>query len=59
MKDATELAGATWTTEQLREQFEVLGFQAPFVVVRRKADGVRGSLEFTHAPRLYFGWAEG
>ncbi len=30
------------------------GFLAPFVVVRRKADGQLGSLEFQHEPRLYF-----
>lgn len=45
-----------WTTEQLQEDFEVVGFQAPFVVVIRKADGVKGSLEFNHNPRIYFGW---
>lgn len=44
------------TTDELREQYEVLGFQAPFVVVRRKADGQVGSLQFTHSPRRYFGW---
>ena len=44
------------TTEQMRERFEVVGFQAPFVVVRRKADGQLGSLQFTHSPRVYFGW---
>ena len=27
------IEGVTFTTEQLREQFEVLGFAAPFVVV--------------------------
>jgi hypothetical protein len=27
---------------------------APFVVVRRKADGRKGSLEFQHHPRFYF-----
>jgi len=32
----------------------VLGFMAPLVVVRRKADGVRGSLEFQHNPRFLF-----
>lgn len=47
-----------WTTQEMSEEFEVLGFQAPFVVVRRKADGVKGSLEFTHMPRVYFGWKE-
>lgn len=46
----------SWTTEQVREQFEVLGFMAPFVVVRRKSDGVMGSLMFKHSPRVYFGW---
>lgn len=44
----------TWTTEQLREDFEVICFAAPFVVVKRKSDGVKGMLEFTHMPRLYF-----
>ncbi len=43
----------TWDTAQLREEFEVIGFLVPYVVVRRKADGVRGTLTFTHAPRVY------
>ena len=46
--------GQTWTTEQLREEFEVEGFMAPFVVVRRKSDGARGTLMFRHDPRVYF-----
>ncbi len=47
--------GQVWTTEQLTNHFEVIGFLAPLVVVRRKADGVKGSLEFQHGPpRLYF-----
>jgi hypothetical protein len=49
-----EKAEQRWTTDQLREEFEVIGFMAPFVVVRRKSDGVKGSLEFTHNPRFYF-----
>ncbi len=48
--------GQTWTTEQLREVFEVQGFMAPFVMVRRKTDGVRGTLTFRHDPRVYFGF---
>jgi hypothetical protein len=50
-------ADQTWTTEQLQADFDVLGFAAPFVVVRRKSDGAKGSLEFVHAPRRYFGWS--
>jgi hypothetical protein len=44
----------TWDTDQMREDFDVVGFSAPFVVVVRKSDGVKGSLEFTHTPRMYF-----
>jgi hypothetical protein len=47
--------GQVWDTRQLAQDFEVIGFLAPLVVVRRKADGVKGSLEFQHGPpRLYF-----
>lgn len=46
----------TWSTQELQDDFEVLGFQAPFVVVARRSDGRRGSLQFRHSPRIYFGW---
>jgi len=48
--------GRVWTTDELAEDFEVIGFMAPLVVARRKADGMKGSLEFQHSPRLYFDW---
>ncbi len=48
--------GQVWDTTQLQQDFTVLGFQAPFVVVRRKSDGVVGSLAFQHSPRFYFGF---
>lgn len=50
--------GPTWTTTEMMAAFEVEGFAAPFVVVVRRSDGKRGTLEFTHAPRVYFGWQE-
>jgi hypothetical protein len=31
---------------------------APLVVVRERATGKKGSLEFTHNPRAYFNWVE-
>lgn len=46
--------GQVWDTDELDRDFEVVGFMAPFVVVVRKADGVKGSLEFQHSPRFYF-----
>jgi len=38
----------------LGREFEVAGFMAPFVVVRRRSDGEKGSLEFQNNPRFYF-----
>ena len=46
--------GQVWDTHQLTEDYEVIGFMAPLVVVRRKVDGVKGSLEFRPQPRFYF-----
>lgn len=45
-------------TAQLRELYEVEGFMAPYVVVRRRSDGKRGVMEFTHSPRYYFDFRE-
>lgn len=50
--------GRVWSLRELASSFIIIGFMAPFVVVRRKADGVVGSLEFQHDPRLYFNWKE-
>lgn len=46
--------GPIWDTEAMTREFAVIGFMAPFVVVRRQSDGVKGTLMFTHSPRLYF-----
>jgi hypothetical protein len=48
--------GKVWDTQELARDFQVEGFLAPYVVVRRKSDGQRGSLMFQHNPRLYFGF---
>lgn len=50
--------GQVWDTQQLGQDFNVEGFLAPYVVVRRKSDGQRGSLMFQHNPRLYFGFEQ-
>jgi hypothetical protein len=46
--------GQVWDTSQLQDDFQVLGFAAPFVIVKRKSDGVKGSLMFQHNPRFYY-----
>ena len=45
-----------WSTDDMRVEFEAIGFMAPFIVVRRRSDGAKGTLMFTHSPRWYFGW---
>lgn len=54
-RDALESEyGQVWDTSELARDFIVVGFMAPLVVVKRKADSVKGSLEFQHQPRYYF-----
>jgi len=55
---AAEYKCDVYDTAELGAIFDVTGFLAPFVVVRRKSDGKRGSLEFQHMPRFYWGWKE-
>ena len=58
-REALEKAqGQVWDTQQLGQDFDVLGFMAPFVIVRRKSTGKKGTLFFQHYPRFYFGWSE-
>ena len=54
-RDALESEyGQVWDTSELARDFIVVGFMAPLVVVKRKSDGQKGSLEFQHNPRFYF-----
>ena len=46
--------GQVWNTDEMSEDFEALGFMAPFIIVRQKSDGAKGSLEFQHSPRFYY-----
>ena len=48
--------GQVWDTDELGKQFEVLGFRAPYVVVRDLDTREEGSLKFQHEPRYYFSW---
>ena len=48
--------GQVWTTSELSDEFEVIGFMAPVVVVIRKSDSQKGSLFFQHSPRFYYGF---
>lgn len=43
-----------WDTEQLKEEFIVQGFLAPYIEAERKSDKARVVLAFQHHPRYYF-----
>lgn len=49
-----EKYGEIYDTEEMSKLFEVEGFMAPFTIVRRKEDGVKGTMMFQHMPRYYF-----
>ena len=49
--------GQVWDTEELARDYEVIGFLAPLVMVRRRSDAVLGTLFFQHEPRFYFGFS--
>jgi hypothetical protein len=46
--------GKVWSVEELEQEFVVTAIIAPHVVVRRKADDVVGTLEFTNRPHLFY-----
>jgi len=49
--------GKVWNTDEMCNDFEAIGFMAPLVVVRRRSDGVKGSLFFQNSPRYYYGFS--
>jgi len=46
--------GQVWDTTELQDDFQVLGFAAPFVIVKRRSDGVRGSLDVPEQPTVLY-----
>ena len=46
--------GQVWDTTELQQDFKVLAFMAPFIIVKEKLSGNKGSLLFQHDPRLYY-----
>lgn len=46
--------GQVWDTNQMQEDFQALGFMAPFIIVQRHSDNKKGTLTFQGSPRYYF-----
>ena len=56
-EDLEEKYGKVWSTDQMTEEFSALGFLAPYVLVQRRSDKVKGTLMFLHNPRFYFSFS--
>lgn len=46
------------TTEEMLDQYTVIGFSYGMCVVQRKSDGMKGTLDFDHEPRYYYNFVE-
>ncbi len=46
--------GQVWTSEQFGQEFEILGLMISPTIVRRKSDGMRGTIQFHGDPRIFF-----
>ena len=53
-EDMELLYGEVWDTTELQRDFYVKSFLAPIVIVERKSDGQKGTLDFIHPPRFYY-----
>ncbi len=50
--------GKVYDTHDLDELYEITGFMAPFVVVKRRFDNIKGTMIFQDNPRYYFSFRE-
>jgi len=57
-KELEHLHEEVLSTSEAVQKYEFIAFCAPFVEVRRRADGCSGTLEFQPSPRFYFGFVE-
>ena len=53
-KEIEKTWGKCWDTHQAQREFEFISFASPYAMVKRKNDGVKGSLTFIHSPSFYF-----
>jgi len=57
-EELEKLYGEILSTDEATQKYEFIAFCAPFVEVKRKTDGKRGTLEFQANLRFYFAFVE-
>jgi len=50
--------GEVLDTKEATKKFEFVSFLAPFAIVIRRSDQVKGSVRFQDSPRYYFSFKE-
>ncbi len=53
-EELERLYGRVWSQQEIAREFIITSIVGLTVIVRRKADGVVGSLDFQNEPRLYY-----
>lgn len=43
-----------WSTDEVQQEFEIVGFQSYLAYGIRKSDGKKVVLDFSHSPRFYW-----
>ena len=56
-EDMESKHGQVWDMKEIQQDFTIVGFMAPFVCVRRKSDGKKGTVIFQHDPRYYYSFS--
>ena len=46
--------GDVWTHQEMAQEFDIVLWICPLVIVIRRSDGIKGSLLYQHQPRFYF-----
>lgn len=57
-EELTKDFGNVYDCEDIHTAYEIIGFAAPFVYVKEKANGKKGTLIFQHNPRFYYSFEE-
>jgi len=56
-EELIKLGEDVFDTDEIRSEFEILGFKKPFALAVNKTTGIRGTFLFQDNPRFYFGWS--
>lgn len=57
-EDIEKFHGQCWDQEELERDFEIIKVMSPICFVKRRSDGVKGTLLYRFRPILYYYFTE-